>query len=115
MEHCRCRKACIPRTRAGEISDTVEFPPKTFNMSKMSSTDATINAAHDLIHAVYNPSPDIPLLTLGNSHKEELISLAEIFGKSTSPAVPPRVPVRGAFQEKIQQVNKEETQIKNSF
>ena len=30
MEHYRCHKAYIPKTRAERISDTVQFPPKHF-------------------------------------------------------------------------------------
>ena len=65
-------------------------------MPKMSTTDETMNAAQDLIHTLQNPSPAIPLVTLVNSHKEALISIEYIFGKSTSPAATPRVPVEGA-------------------
>ena len=72
-------------------------------MPKISSTDATIHAT---IHALHNPALFLPLATLRNIHKEALIYLEEIA------AVPPRVTVREAYQEKIQQVNQEETQIK---
>ena len=62
-------------------------------MPKMSSTDAIIHAAQDLIHALKNPAPASPLVTLGNLRKESLRSLADIFVKVTSPAEPPRVPI----------------------
>ena len=78
----------------------------------MSSTDATIHAAQDLINALHHPSPASPIVKLGNGHKEELSTLAEIFRKSNPPAVPPRVPVRDVFQDKLQEVNQERTQIK---
>ena len=64
-----------------------------------SFTDATIHAAQDLIHAIHNPEPARPLVTLGNTHMEALGSLADIFGKETSPEVPPSFPVRGVYQE----------------
>ena len=80
----------------------------------MSPTYATIHAAQDLIHALQNPAPASLPVALGNAQKESVIYLAEIFGKATYPSVPPRVPVRGAYQEKLQQVKQEETQIKNS-
>ena len=67
-------------------------------MSGMSSTDATTHAINNLIHTLYNPPTSIPLITIVNMQKESLISLAKIFVKSTSPAVPPRVPARGAYQ-----------------
>ena len=56
MEHYICHKACITRKKADSISDTVVFSPKQFNMRNMSSIDATFNAAHDLIYALYNPA-----------------------------------------------------------
>ena len=52
MKHYRCHKDYTPKAIAEQISDTVEFPPKQFNMPKMSSTDATVHSAHDLIHAL---------------------------------------------------------------
>ena len=64
----------------------------------MSSTYATIDSAQDLIRALHHPSPEIPLVALGNSHNESLRSLVEIFGKATSPAVTPSLPVREAYQ-----------------
>ena len=67
-------------------------------MPKMSSTDATIHASRDLIHAIQNTAPEIPLFKIGNSHKEALIYLAEILGKTSSPEVPQRVPFRGSYQ-----------------
>ena len=70
-------------------------------MPQISSTDAT-HATHNLICALQNPEPEIPLVKLGNIHKAALSILAEIFRKETPPAVPPRVPVRGGFQEKLQ-------------
>ena len=72
------------------------------------------HSAQDLISALYNPEPASPIVKLGNAHKEALISLAEIFRKATPAAVPLRVPARGAYQEKLQQINQEITQMKNS-
>ena len=79
------------------------------------STDATIHATQDLIHALQNTEPARPLVTLVNAHKEPFISLADIFGKSTSPEVPLMVPIEEAYPEKLQQVNQKENQIKNQY
>ena len=48
------------------------FFPKTFNMPQMSSMDATYHAAQYLLYALHNPAPAIPLVKLGNGHKEAL-------------------------------------------
>ena len=65
-------------------------------MPIISSIDATICAA---MYALKNPSPEIPLVKLVNSHQEALRYLAEIFITATPPEVPLRVPIRGAYQE----------------
>ena len=70
MDHYRCHKEKITKTRPERISDTVESFPRKFSMPKISSTDATIHAAQDLIHGLKNPAPFSPLATLGNSHNE---------------------------------------------
>ena len=75
-------------------------------MPKTSSPDATIHAAQVLIHEIHNTAPDRSLVTLGNEHKQSFKSIAEIFGKTTSPEEPPRVPIEEACLEKIQQMNK---------
>ena len=64
-------------------------------MPQISSTDEKIQSVKDLIYALHNPEPKIPLVKLVNSLKELLIYLVEIFIKATPPAVPPRVPVKG--------------------
>ena len=47
-------------------------------------------------------SPSRPLVTLVNAHKDALGSLSEMFGKATSPAVTPRVPIEEECPDKIQ-------------
>ena len=83
----------------------------------MSSVDASYHAAQDLIYALHNPAPAIPLVKLGIGHKEALRTLTEIFRKANPSAVPQRVPVREVGQKKIkelnQEVNQEGTQIKS--
>ena len=96
------------------ISDTVEFSPKQFNMPNMSSKDATFHAAQNLIYALQNPAPVSPLFKLGNGNKEELMTLSELFRKTSAPAVLPRVPVREVVQEKLKEVNQERSQMKNA-
>ena len=68
----------------------------------MSSMDATYHAAQYLIYALHDPAPASPLVKLGNGHNEALNTLAEIFRKSNSPAVPLRVPVSELGQNKLQ-------------
>ena len=70
MEHYRCHKAYIPKTREERISDTVEpTPPQIFHMPQMSSMDATYHDAQDLIYALQNPARANPLVKLGHGNK----------------------------------------------
>ena len=69
MEHYRCHKAYTHKKKAERIADTVEFPPKKFNMPQMSSMDANFHTTQDLIYALQNPALEIPLVKLGNGHK----------------------------------------------
>ena len=68
-------------------------------MPKISSTDDNIHAAQDLIHVMKNIEPASPLITLVNAHKEALRSLPDIFGKTTSPVEPLRVPIKEVYPE----------------
>ena len=74
-------------------------------MPQMSSADAKIHDSQNLIHAQNNPVPEIPLVKLGNSHKEVFISLAEISRKTTPPSSTSEGASQGAYYEKLQQVN----------
>ena len=78
MEHYRFHKAYILKTRAEWISYTVEFFPRKFSIPKMPSIDDDICAAQNVIHVLKNTAPDIPLVALGNPHKEALISPEKI-------------------------------------
>ena len=60
-------------------------------MPNISSTDAAIHAAQDLIRALQNPAPCSSLVTLGNTHNKALRNLARIFNKETYPERPPRM------------------------
>ena len=45
----------------------------------------------------------------------QMSSIYAYIQKSNPSAVPPRVPVRGSFQDKLKQVNQERTQMKIAF
>ena len=56
-------------------------------MPQMSSMDETYHTAQDIIYALHNPVPAIPLVKLGHGYKEALKNLVNIFRKSNPPAV----------------------------
>ena len=76
--------------------------------------DAIYHAAQDLIYALHNQAHAGPIVIIGNVHKETFNTLADIFRKANPPAVPPRVPVREAGQNKLQEMNQEGTQMKRT-
>ena len=77
--------------KAEMISDTVDLFPKNFTMPNMFSTDTSIHAAQDLIHALRNTATDSPVVTLGYDHTAALRALSVIFNKSTPRAINPKV------------------------
>ena len=70
---------------------TVGFPTKIYKTPNISSTDAVIHSTQDLIHAIQNTAPESMLVTLGNSHTEELRDLDKIFDNVTPQGRHPRV------------------------
>ena len=83
-------------------------------MPKMSSKDAAFHATQDLIYALHNTAPENSLFKLGNRNKGSLMTLSEIFRKSSPPSVSPRVPAREVVQEKLEEANQERSQMKIS-
>ena len=69
----------IPET----IFDKVQLFPKKFNITEMSSTDASIYSVQCLIHALHNPAPASLLVNLVNDHTAALRTILGIFNKST--------------------------------
>ena len=61
----------------------MELFPKKFNITKMSSTDASIYTIQYLIIALHNPTPASLLAKLVNEHIAALRTLLGIFNKST--------------------------------
>jgi hypothetical protein len=85
MEHYRCYRTYITKTRDTRITDTVEFFPTRVPMPKLSSKDAARQAAQDLIHALKNPHPAAPVFyPLGAPETTALKQLADIFQTTTA-------------------------------
>ena len=65
-----------PQDKSGENIRHSRISLKNNNMPYISSTDATYYAAQDLIYALHNLAPAIPIFKLGNGNKEALMNLA---------------------------------------
>lgn len=86
MEHYRCYRVFIIKTKAERDSDTVSFFPSKTNMPALSSADRAIRAANELIHALKTPHPATPLAPLGTEQLQALEQLSEIF-RTAAPRV----------------------------
>ena len=91
MEHYRCYRVYIPKTRGERIADTVEFLPEHTKVPFASSADRAAQAATELTEALRNPAPAAPFSQVGDRQLAALDELAEIFQTQTHPARAPRV------------------------
>ena len=87
MLHYRCLKSYIPNPEKKRVSDTTDLLPETLTFPRVSSQDAAEHAAMDLTHALPNPTPTSPLITLVHKKIAALRKLAEIFTKASPPLV----------------------------
>jgi hypothetical protein len=76
LEQYCCHTIFISKTNAKRICDTVKFFPHNFTMPKLSSSDATLHAARDLI---CHPQPSAPPFAIGDQQLVALRQLANIF------------------------------------
>ena len=81
-KHYRCYQIYIKK-QGTRICDTVDFFPTNCSLPKVSSHDAAIYTANDLITALTKPQPPNPFLSIGDEQIAALQKLADIF-KTTS-------------------------------
>ena len=74
MPHRLCKSH-----RKKRVADTVEFSPHYGKMPYRSSTESATIAAHELTHALQNPTPASPFSNIGDKQIEALHQLAELF------------------------------------
>jgi hypothetical protein len=79
MHHYRCQNVYISASASERIVDTLKFPPHSFPMPQLSSTDRLIMAANDISNALKNPHPEVPFSHIGDDTIAALRTLAEIF------------------------------------
>jgi hypothetical protein len=84
MDHYRCFRVYINKTKAERIVDTLDFFPARLTMPKHSSNDAIIKAAKDMIQALQEPHPATPFNVFGDKQLAALQQLANIFRHGTS-------------------------------
>ena len=79
--HYRCVKCYIPSTRHERIADTVTFFPKVIPFPAVTLDDFLRQAASDIISILKNPST-LPALECGNSTKNAIVKIAELFHRA---------------------------------
>ena len=93
-KHYRCYQIYIPKTQGTQICDTMEFFPTHCKMPNVSSYDAAIYAANDLITALTKPQPINSVISIVDDQLMALRQLATIFQCSIkkNPIADPGVP-----------------------
>ena len=66
MDHYQCYRVWIPSTHAKHTADTVQFFPTVLRTPNLSHRDTTLQAAHELTHALQNLNNANPLLQLSD-------------------------------------------------
>jgi hypothetical protein len=82
LEHYRCYKIYITKTRSNRIVESVEFFPQKFILPFPSSRDLATQAAADLTHTLLHPQPAGPFCQFGDEQAIALKRLASIFASA---------------------------------
>ena len=91
-EHYRCYQIYIPKTHGTRICDTVEFFPTHCKMPKVSSHDAAIYAANDLITVLTKPQPTNSFISIRD---DQLVALCQLPTISRAPSRKNQFQIRG--------------------
>jgi hypothetical protein len=79
MHHYQCQNVYISATASERIVDTLEFFPRNYQMSQLSSTDRLLMAEKDMTDALQNPHPEVPFASFRDATIAALTDLAAIF------------------------------------
>jgi hypothetical protein len=79
MHHYRCQNVYISTTVSDRIADTLEFFPRNYQMTQLSSSNRLLMAAKEMTGALQNPHPDVPFASFGDDTIKALAYLAAIF------------------------------------
>ena len=84
MEHYRCFKTYIWKSKAERITDTLEWFPHYVKMPKISDLDLLLSATSDILQVLNNPQHNGPISPLADSEREKLKTVTEILHKQLS-------------------------------
>lgn len=85
LQHYRCVKCYIPKTRSIRISDSVQFFPTSIPIPFVTLEDHLRNAASDIITLLKNPPKStFPTLQLSDETKVAIEQIAKLLQRATS-------------------------------
>jgi hypothetical protein len=83
LEHYRCYRVYVNKTRGERIDETVEFFPEEFQLPFLSTQERATQTDKELTHALLNPQPAGPFCQVGDEQTLALKRLAAIFDGAT--------------------------------
>jgi hypothetical protein len=99
LEHYRCYKCFIVKTKSEQIGDTIEWHTKNTTMPFVSQKDQAIQAAKDLTAVLNNKQTSAIFETPGDEQLKALTKLATIFGTMVTTDTSLMVPNRETSQQ----------------
>jgi hypothetical protein len=78
-EHYRCYRVYVSKTRAEQITDTVECFPQTIEMPFPTPTEIGIEATKTLLHTLKGPIPSTPFAHQQFNRQQAIQTIADIF------------------------------------
>jgi hypothetical protein len=88
LHHYHCYRVWVWATNAERVADTLAWFPQHATMPFLSSSQAEMAAARDLVSALNNPTPASPICPLTTSQRDQLHQLADIFTQHTANTLP---------------------------
>ncbi len=95
MEHYRCYRVFVSKSKAERITDTVEFFPQRIPVPYRSPADVAVQAPQELVPPLQQKTPPTPFAHVGHDQLEAIQQLADIFRRHSAkpPTTAPRVPI----------------------
>ena len=89
MQHYRCHRVYVTKTRSHRISDTVEFLPTKVRMPQTTTLEKLQSSVNDIVELLRKPQPASPFLEFGNEQITALANLEKLFPSQQSSIEPP--------------------------
>jgi hypothetical protein len=102
LEHYRCYRVFVNKTKPEQVSDAVEFFPQHTVIPYQTPTNVAIQATKTLIEVLSKPAPSTPIAHIGHDQMTAIKAIADLFNQhapkettiaTTSQGTSPRVPV----------------------